>query len=388
MKVLYICNRGEIGGATKAILNTIKELKKNKIEPIVITPNKNSYVQKECDQMNVECHYIKYYEIGYAFNDFDFKKFIKLLIMPFLWLLNIIVNNNSISKINKVINFDEIDFIHSNTNRDNFGVMLSQKYRKRHIMHLREFDTDFFNLKYLKKDIYKYFDENTTVFIAVSNAIKDYYIKKGIDKNKIVVVYDGIDDKNIKFKKDYSYKEKIKILMLSNIAENKGQIQLIEAINLMNNEIKSKIFVDFYGTGSNTYIEKLKKVIKNYNLENQFNFLGYSNNVYDIVKNYDIGITASKIEGFGMVTVEYMLSGLPVIVSDTGANIEIIRNNYNGLVYKYGDCNDLKSKICSLVNDKNKSEKLAIQAMNDANEKYTIGRNCIELEKIYLNLKS
>lgn len=350
MKILYIFNRGEIGGATKAMLNSIVGLNQEEFEPIIISPNKTGFVSNFCKSNNLKFIYIKYFELGYAFNEFNFKKLVKFLLLPLLFILNKLFNYVSYKKLTKLIDLDSVDCIHTNTNRDDFGIFISKKKNIKHILHLREFDKDFFNIKYLKRNVYKYFDCNTDCFIAVSEAVKDYYSNKGISKDKIRVIYDGIDIDKI-LKKDTLNDNKYRIVMLSNIAENKGQIQLIEAINMMPTEVKNKISVDFYGTGSTNYISFLKKIVEKYSLNNQIIFKGYQQNVYEVLKDYDIGVTLSKVEGFGLVTVEYMAAGLCTIVSDTGANKEIINDKIDGLIYRYNDYNDLKEKILQVVNN-------------------------------------
>lgn len=381
MKVLFVFNRGEIGGATKAMLNTISGLDKSKIQPIIISPNKKGYVFEYCKNNNIEFFYIKYFEIGYAFNDFNIKKFIKLLLLPIFWILNRIYNYYGIKKLSKLIDLNSISCIHTNTNRDDFGLYISKKLKKKHILHLREFDTDFFNLKYVRRNIYNYFNANTNVFIAVSEAVKNYYINKGIDAKKIKVVYDGIDTDKIE-KKDNLNDEKTKVIMLSNIAENKGQIQLIEAINILDKEIRDNISVDFYGTGSSNYISNLKKIIEKYSLDKQIRFMGYQQNVYKVLKNYDIGVTASKIEGFGLVTVEYMAAGLCTIVSDTGANVEIIDDYNDGLIYHFNDISDLKSKLTLIIKNQDLAKKIVSNAQQKVN-KYSIIENVLKMEIIY-----
>lgn len=385
MNILYIFNRGEIGGATKAMLNTISGLKNTNINPIIISPNKNGFVSKYCLDNNIDFIYIKYFELGYAFNDFNFKKLIKLVLLPILFLLNRLFNYIGNKKISKIVDFKKVLCIHTNTNRDDFGLYIAKKNNIKHVLHLREFDTDFFKLKYLKNNVYNYFNKNTDIFIAVSEALKQYYSNKGIESDKIEVVYDGIDVKNIQKKKLVEH-DRFKIVMLSNITENKGQIQLIEAINLLDEDIKKMVLVDFYGTGSADYILYLKKIVYKYNLNNQIKFLGYQKNVYDVLKKYDIGITASKIEGFGLVTIEYMAAGLCTIVSDTGANTEIIDDNINGLVYHYNDCNDLKEKILLIINNESLSKKIVNNAKIKI-KKYSKEENVKKIERIYREIE-
>lgn len=68
--------------------------------------------------------------------------------------------------------------------------------------------------------------------------------------------------------------------------------------------------IDFYGNGSKRYIKFLKHKLDEYQLDKIVTLNNYDTNIYKKLNIYDIGCTCSKAEGFGRVTVEYMLSGL------------------------------------------------------------------------------
>ena len=383
MKALYVCNRGEKGGATKSLLNLVFQLSRMGVEPYVLTPNKNGYVKEFCIKNNIKCFYVKYYEIGYSLNTSFIKRWIKILLYPFLWTLNVIYNYFQVYKVKQIIPIEEIEIIHTNVNRDNFGILLSKKYKIPNIMHLREFGTLDFECYYLRHNIYEYYSNSVDFFIAISKSIKNFYLKKGIPSTKIVTIYNGIDTNSIIPKKDDNLvADFFKIIMIGGISENKGQIQVVEALNLLSNNERKNIIVDFYGTGDNKYILKLKEKIKKYNLSNNFNFKGYQNNVNEVINKYDIAIMASKSEAFGRVTIEYMMANVAVIASDTGANVELINNKKNGLLYHYNDFQDLKNKIILLKNNKEFCRKIAQNGCKNS-KKYTSEINAKSIYKLY-----
>ena len=111
--------------------------------------------------------------------------------------------------------------------------------------------------------------------------------------------------------------------------------------------------------------------------------MGYRSDFYPHIKEYDCGVMCSKSEGFGRVTAEYMMAGLPVIASDTGANPEIITDNVTGLLYRFGDDADLAEKITYLVNNVYKIEKLGKNAHMAAINKYTAEINAVNVLNEY-----
>lgn len=386
MKILFICNRGETGGATKSLLSMVKELTKLGVECILVTPNKKGNIVNFCKSNKIEYIYIKYFEIAYAFNISLVRKIIKFILLPYYLICNLFVNSYSVWKISRIIEMNTIDLIHTNVNRDNFGILLSKKYNIPNIMHLREFGKEDFKCIYLKSNIYKYFNKNVNYFVAISNIIKKYYVSNGIENNKIITIYNGIDDTKIKVSKKNHNNDKYKIIILSGISPEKGQIQVIKAIKMMDKKTRDNIEVHLYGSGSPEYIKSLKKYIKDNNMINTFIFKGYCNDVYSMMGEYNLAVTPSKSEAFGRVTVEYMLAKIPVIVSNTGANVEIIEDKKTGFIYQYNNISDLYNKILFAYKNENIAKKVADEAYTAAKQKFVSSVNAKEILNLYRNL--
>ena len=116
------------------------------------------------------------------------------------------------------------------------------------------------------------------------------------------------------------------------ITQNKRQETVIKALGKLDFDRK-KLLVDFWGAGSNRYIDYLKSIAESYNLLDAISFKGYSNKINSILDDYDIGINPSLNEGFGRTTIEYMAAGLITIGHSSGATPEIINNGINGFLF-------------------------------------------------------
>ena len=93
----------------------------------------------------------------------------------------------------------------------------------------------------------------------------------------------------------------------------------------------------------------------------------------------------SRQEGFGRVTVEYMMAGLPVIASDIAANKELI-NSETGLLYHVGDIHSLKEKIVYLVNHRDLIEKMGRKAREYAQTSFSTEINTELVYNEYLKI--
>lgn len=320
MKILYFMNHADQGGAVLALYDLLVELIKQKeIEPIVITGKKNKF-NEMLDELQIE---------NYAVS---FKNFIssyqepKWLCNILLWIRYIIHKPGAIQKIQKIIDFQKIDLIHTNLDRIDIGAYFSKKYKIPHVWHIREHLDDDFEVTFIFKNYIKHMEKYPSTYVAISKSVKNKWIKRGIPEHKIRLIYDGIREETFTKEKPSQKTEKIKIIFLGGYCLNKGQEFVIEAVSEMPKEIRNKIQIDFFGNGTQKYVSNLQQKINTLGIQDIVQLNQYDPAIYEKLKNYQIGMNCSKSEGFGRITVEYMLAGLCPIASNTGANPEIIEN--------------------------------------------------------------
>ena len=120
----------------------------------------------------------------------------------------------------------------------------------------------------------------------------------------------------------------------------------------------------FFGTGKKDYENYLKEYVFKHKMENIIHFRGYKSNLRELLSEYDIGMMCSRSEGFGRTTVEYMASGLITIASNTGANLELIKDGEEGFIYKYGDEDDLRNILTKVIKNYSKFDYIRNNAVN------------------------
>ena len=366
MKVLYIASGDAKYGASKAIMPVIKQLKdENKIIPVVVTKKHNEF-NDFCDEQGIENYSCYYCDImaGAPYNS-KIMRFMKHSVKYMLFLAGLITRHFNAPNID----WKSIDLIHINHNRIDIGYYWAKKYKIPCICHIREFGQEDYNVVCYKKNCIQYMDRECRNFIAISEAVKDSWVKKGIRSDSIEVIYDGVDSKKFAYEKSKAGNI-IKIAMVGHIQPNKGQHILIDAIGKLPAEIRNRLHVDFIGEAYKDYRKELCRRIKSLGIEDAFSFLGYIENVNEKLKAYEIGVNASKSEGFGLITVEYMMCGLIVLASDTGANLEIIEDGVNGLLYRYGDAQELAKKLEEAVKLSDENSVIGAKAREDAVMKF------------------
>lgn len=191
--------------------------------------------------------------------------------------------------------------------------------------------------------------------------------------DKIIVIPCGMQKPNQKIPPKKSNSTTTNIVCVSRLEKGKGQDLLINSIKKVQQEnfdIKLKII----GTGETLY--SLQKLTKSLNLQNMISFEGYVKDAKAEIAKADILVfpTMWKLEGFGMVAVEAMSLGTPVVAFDFGPIPDIITNEYDGLLAKPGDIDDLANKIIRLINDRDLQQKLIKNAQETFQKKFTIER--------------
>lgn len=256
-----------------------------------------------------------------------------------------------------------------------------------------------------KKYIYEAY-ENADVLIAVGNELKkeiQTYVNRDIKviPNMVDLNIFTIDENNDKNKdkcefingnvynnkKSKDLKKEFKFFSCAFLEEGKGMEDLIKAFTKAfkgyNNDVTLRI------GGDGTLKESLRELIKNLNMENQIELLGKLSReeVSREMIKCDAFALPSEHETFGVVYIEALACGKPVVGADNGGAEDII-NKENGIIAKKNNIEDIANALCSIRDnydtyDKNKirekiilnySEKVLVEKLKgvykEVNERY------------------
>ena len=221
--------------------------------------------------------------------------------------------------------------------------------------------------------------KDADVVLAVSNALKDEIIKTKIPniEKKVRLHWNSVDinkfkttkENESKFRKELVHEfniaaDKPIILFVGNIIKRKNVDLLLEAKKQLNT--KANLVV----VGDGPLLEQLKaKAEKEYfdgNLENVY-FTGSRTDVEDIIPSCDLLVLPSFTESFGLVLIEALACGKPVIGSNVGGIKEIITEDV-GLLIDPNDSKDLANAIDRILTDNDLMEKFKSNARNRAKD--------------------
>lgn len=379
MKVLFITHYDNPYGANNALLYLVKEIKKSKEHvPIVVIPSEGEFTRiLESEGIDYIVNSITQWQAPYK-EPISFalkkRKRVKLFYKELEELE---------SKLEKTGNLD-IDLIHSNSSVIGTGAFLAKKLGCKHVWHIREFSFEHFNMHYFfNKKIVKEMYNNADALITISDALKENYRQK-YPKANVVRIYDGIGDMDVLDKEELD-DGITRFVYAGYLFPMKKQLSVIRACGeLLKRGIK-EFDMSFLGEGKPEYKKKLLREIKRLNLEDNVHLLGYVRNVGEYLKKSDVGIIASRYEGFGLVTVEYMKYGLPVIGYKEGGTSEIVVDGDTGILYESSE--ELVDAMQFMINNPMKAIQLGANGLIRS-ERFNAKDNAKAVVKIYSMIDS
>jgi GT2 family glycosyltransferase/glycosyltransferase involved in cell wall biosynthesis len=268
------------------------------------------------------------------------------------------------------------DVVFTNTMVIPWGAVTASLLGKPHVWFVHEFgelDYDFkFYLPFQR--ILAIIGESSNLVLANSNAVRRTLFGKTHDKRMVTINHhidipcdtSGQEDRHNYFIRADS----TKLIITGVIAESKGQEDAILAVKELVQR-KKDIELIIMGGHSPWYLGELKKIVRDENLEEDVRFHEFCENPYSVVSQADIVLVCSKYEAFGRVTAEAMLLKKPVIGTRSGGTTELIKEEYNGLLYEPGNYIELADKIHYLIEAKEKIREFGENGFKFAKENFT-----------------
>jgi len=197
---------------------------------------------------------------------------------------------------------------------------------------------------YLSCRFLKYYGKIFAISISVQQNIKK---RAGIDAD---VIYNGIEIENYLPRTIYDFNLQTDIFKIALISRlyppQKGQHIAIEALRLLL-EKRPKINIELFFVGDGEALKTLRELVVQNNVDKYIVFFGRADRTWikKNLKDFNLLIQPSLIEGFGLTIIEGFACGLPVIASNIDGPKEIINKLNAGLLVNPGDPVDLAEKI-------------------------------------------
>ncbi len=383
-RILFVIPTLKKGGAERLLLNIVNELqKRSDFECLVVTMYEGTDYPELTKTLNiVNCtSQVKLSVLkknSAIYNDFFeiAHKFKPHIIHSHLFEAEIL------SRWKILKNTIYFTHIHFNENQlSNFSLTTLLKKRKA---------TDFYEKQFILKK-YKLCKNN---FIAISKHTERYLkitLPYSFEK-QIHYLPNAIDYNAFYFNRfENDFNPEYKFLSIGRLVEIKNQVFLIGVIEELH---KRNINATLDILGDGPMKQNIQEDINKKGLSTFIKIHGIVNNVQDFLKTASLYLHSATYEPFGLVLLEAMAAGLPVVALNGGGNKELITNGKNGYILNENNPKLFADKIEKIINDTFLYKRMSVKA-NDFAKEFDI-RNYIKrlvalyydaIENNYISIK-
>jgi glycosyltransferase involved in cell wall biosynthesis len=232
----------------------------------------------------------------------------------------------------------------------------------------------------------------TVRVIAVSQAVAAALRAQGIfDPDTIVCIHNGIDvDRFVKCREDIADHErtsdqKLRVGMIGHLAPIKGQEDFVRAAAIV---CALRDDVEFTIAGedksrSGEHRGGIEKLIAELDLDQRVRLIGWVKDVAKLLPTFDLFVSPSRSEPFGLSILEAMAAGVPVVATMSEGAREIIDDNHSGRLVPVGDPQSLAKAIAELLTDAEQRDRLSMTAARLVRERFSLERMVKATENAY-----
>lgn len=357
--ILFIHQSAELYGSDKTLLTLVSELAGNDYLPIVVLPNDGPLK-------------IALENIGIKVLIFPVIKISRKMFTPFNLLALPFQAFRSLIALKKISKKHEIEIVYSNTLAVLVGFLFAKMFNKKHIWHIHEIIEQ---PKFVSKIFAKLISSKTnTQLIFNSFATQAFWRRissETMGANE--VVWNGIENPKMntepsiieqnRFQYWQANDHDIVIGLIGRINKWKGHKLLLEAFQKISDKFPNTrvAFVGSCPPGQDHFLHEIKEQISQMQLENRVIIRPFQNNIFDVWTSIDIAVVPStEPEPFGLVAIEAMLAGKPVIAANHGGLAEIIEHNETGILFEPKSCLSLIVALEELIIDEAKRKQFGV----------------------------
>jgi glycosyltransferase involved in cell wall biosynthesis len=226
----------------------------------------------------------------------------------------------------------------------------------------------------LRRWLYRRSVKVLTVSEANRDLLREVY---RMPADTIAVIHNGIDtatfvrdkEKSRRLREEFNIPEDCKVLVnVGRLSEEKGQHYLVHALESLQT-LQASLMLLLVGDGPMR--DSIEADVTSGRLSHCVRFMGFREDVADILQLADIFVLPSTLEGFPFTILEAMAAGKAVIATDVGGNREAVLNGVTGMIIEPANVEHLSSAIRSLIDDDEKRIHMGLHGKQRANDLFT-----------------
>ena len=365
-KILHIRDSGGFFGGEQVILTILKNLNRNKYEPLLLYLDRGDGKSK------------RLVEVAALFN-------IHTIAVPCRRKFDL----KTIKQIRHEIKNRNIGCIHTHDFKSDFyGLMATINTPVTRIATSHGSTKDSILLRsylFLSEFVfYNFYDW----IIAVSKQRKNDLFTNLIIRKKIILIENGIDTELFRLSQSNTDQEEttklfsrsVNIAIIGRLYPDKGHAYLLQALpRVIEKFADLMLFIIGEGPSGNV----LKQQVQESGLDNHVKFLGVRNDLYHFYQCLDLLVIPSLREGLPYVLLEALANNVPVVASRVGAIPDVIEHNHSGYLVEPMDVNGLANAVIDSLSDRRRAVQMTGNAYLKLQKYFSAEKMIQSVETLY-----
>ena len=245
--------------------------------------------------------------------------------------------------------------------------------------------------KFISNFLSKFVTKKSSHVICISEAVKNYINNRGEVSNssQISTVHYGYYKNyqtNSSTQNEFStifkpFRSSLKIGTIGRLVNQKDYPTLFSACK---SALSKGVELELFIIGEGELRKELEVRVKSLGITKSVHWLGKTADINDYLFELDLFILPSKYEGFGLVLLEVMQAGKPILASNNSSIPEVLGSSYEGL-FKTSDVNELSELIIKIQKDASFPTRL-VQTYSDRLSLFAPSNMAGKISQIYENM--
>jgi len=391
LRIMYVDHTAKLGGGEIALRNLLGALDLTYIEPVLLSFEEGPLVDQLRDTVEVHVVALKDSVASASRESLGFASILKVR--------ELVAMARHTLRVSQLMRHLDVDLIHTNSLKsDIIGGLAGRLAGRPVIWHVR----DRIAPDYLPATVVRIFRALSrvipsfviTVSQAVLTTISPAEEKDLLQPSRAAVVYDGLSEAALAEGSAYleariSADSIRRIGLIGRICNWKGQHIFIQAAAIVHKSFPDVQF-EIIGAplfGEEEYEASLRLLCSTLNLNHVVTFAGFVTDVPRRVAELEIVVHASTIgEPFGLVIIEAMAQGKPIVATRGGGVPEIVIDGVTGLLVSMNDAQAMAHAIVSLLQDSELGKQMGRQGRSRVERTFTLEQTARGIESIYRRL--
>lgn len=373
-KILFVITELQLGGAQKLLLHLLRNFDRRRFSLGLITRDK-----------------------GYMLPEAQGIDDLPLYLIPQLTRgINPFKDALALWKVYRIFKEERPFIVHTHTPKagiiGRFAARLARVPKIVHTIHGLGFEGDHRTLT-VRLFIYveRWAGRVSAKLIAVSSALRNTCLRLGLfPGDRCVVIHGGINLGEFSHSMDRARAKALLGVEPSNavvgtVACFKPGKGLLDFVEMAFRVWKTFPHVEFVVAGDGDLRPEVQTLLQKYGLSDTVHLLGWRRDVPAIMAALDVFMLTSLHEGLGLVYLEAMASGVPIVCTDVDGAREVIRNGQTGFIVPKRDVEALAQKVVYLLRNRGIAVQMGKRG-RDAVRSFDIDQMVQKYEELYNSL--